>query len=189
MNSKEYPMLTEQNAANEANNNAPTLKVFEVTAAGFDEESVAGEALAYWVAAPTREAVKTAIQGHGAEFCGEVPYWIPSDVDFTLPRQRAELAETLMRHAAEQREAHERIGIKPLDAEKFYVLTPAAPGSAQPDSARVLGPFDDHRAAFLARCGWAYDQKTAPERAEILNGEELARGYAGRFGLLDATAR
>jgi len=71
-----------------------------------------------------------------------------------------------------------------LTAHKFYVLTPPLAEAAESKQSQVLGPFDDHRAAWLARCAWAYDVQSEPLRAEILRGEQLASDYGGRYGSL-----
>lgn len=74
--------------------------------------------------------------------------------------------------------------MKPLIANKFYVLTPRPARVPTPEQDQVLGPFDDHRAAWIARCTWAYDVQDHPDRAELLTGSELAADYLGRYGAL-----
>lgn len=71
--------------------------------------------------------------------------------------------------------------MRTLIAEKFYLLTPLTTSES---GERVLGPFEDHRAAWIARCGWAYDSCDMPDRAELLTGAELAQDYGGRHGVL-----
>lgn len=78
--------------------------------------------------------------------------------------------------------------MKMLEPGKFYILTPAKAGGGEAERERVLGPFEGHREAWLARGAWAYDSKDAEDRAEILTGEELDSQYMGRWGSVGAAA-
>ncbi len=77
--------------------------------------------------------------------------------------------------------------MKQLIAHKFYVLKPESKGEPAGDQSRVLGPFDGHRAGWLARCEWAYDRNDVPDRAELLTGAQLALDYGGRYGSVQTT--
>lgn len=83
--------------------NQDGLKVFEVTAAGFDASSDAADDLVYWVAAPSGDSVKAAIQDTGAVFCGNVMGWSMDDVDYTLPAEAVQLSSALLEKASEHR--------------------------------------------------------------------------------------
>lgn len=70
-----------------------------------------------------------------------------------------------------------------LEAGKHYILTPAPAALPEGGMARVLGPFDGHKEAWIAREGWAYSSRDKADRAEILTGLELGRDYAGLHGV------
>ena len=72
--------------------------------------------------------------------------------------------------------------MKALNAEKHYVLTPRPACVSAPQQEQVLGPFDDHRTAWLARCAWAFDSQDHPDRSEVVTGSELANDHLGRYG-------
>lgn len=79
------------------------LKVYEVTAAGFDGSSDATDDLVFWIAATSAEDVHQAIQGTGAVFGEEVLGCSLNDADFTLPAQAMNLSSALLEKASEHR--------------------------------------------------------------------------------------
>jgi hypothetical protein len=85
------------------------MKVFEVTAAGFDGGSDDTDDLLYWVAARTEEEVQAAIEDTGACFRGNVGFSAAVDVtrdvdvDFKLPGQSMQFASALLEKASAAR--------------------------------------------------------------------------------------
>jgi hypothetical protein len=79
------------------------IKIFEVTAAGFDGSTDETDDLVYWVASPSRREVETAIKDTGAKLCDEVPDLRPQDADYTLPAQSLNLSAVLLEHASNDR--------------------------------------------------------------------------------------
>jgi len=88
---------------------AAALKVFEVTAAGFDASSDETDDLVFWVAANSAEQVREAIKDTGAVFCGEVLGWSLNDAEFTLPAQAMGLSSALLEKASEHRNANRAV--------------------------------------------------------------------------------
>lgn len=79
------------------------LKVFEVTAAGFDGSTDETDDDVIWVAALSQADVEKAIADTGAKLWGEVTHWTPYVFDFTVPGQAAQLATALLEAASEAR--------------------------------------------------------------------------------------
>jgi hypothetical protein len=79
------------------------VKVYEITAAGFDASSDETDSLVYWVAAESEKIVRVAVQDTAAVFCGEVLGWSLRDVDYTLPAQAVQLSTKLLQHASDYR--------------------------------------------------------------------------------------
>ena len=77
-------------------------------------------------------------------------------------------------------------GVPALEAGKFYILTPTPTAVASGGESRVLGPFDQHVEAWMARNRWAYASADVADRAEIMTGAELERDYCGRHGTVVA---
>lgn len=82
---------------------ASGLKVFEVTAAGFDGATEETDDLVFWVAAFSQDQVEVAIRDTGAKFCGEVLGWSLADAEFFLPGQTMALSSALLEKASEYR--------------------------------------------------------------------------------------
>lgn len=82
---------------------ASGLKVFEVTAAGFDGATDETDDLVFWVAALSQSDVEKAIADTGARLCGEVSHWTAAVFDYTVPGQSAQLATHLLELASEAR--------------------------------------------------------------------------------------
>lgn len=85
------------------------MKVFEVTAAGFDGGSDDTDDLVYWVTARTEEEVQAAIADTGACFRGNVGFSDTIDVtrdvgvDFKLPVESMQFASALLEKASAAR--------------------------------------------------------------------------------------
>lgn len=79
------------------------LKLFEVTAAGFDASTDETDELVYWVAAMSAEEVQAVIEDTGAAFCGEVAELSLQEADFTLPAQSLNFASALLQKASDHR--------------------------------------------------------------------------------------
>ena len=89
------------------------LRLYEVTAAGFDGGSDDTDDHVLWVLAPSAEVVQDAIQDTDATFCGEVVRgpWITADLaDFKLPAQSMQLASALLEKASEHRNRNRPVG-------------------------------------------------------------------------------
>lgn len=67
--------------------------VIEVTAAGFDASTDSTDGKVFWVEAPDRATVESAVQGTGAKVWDELPVEYPAD--FLLPGQLSELRKVL----------------------------------------------------------------------------------------------
>lgn len=87
----------------DADKAASSLKVFEVTAAGYDGSSDETDDLVFWVAAFWQDQVELAISDTGAKLVGEVPDWGLADADFFLPGQTMALSSALLEKASEYR--------------------------------------------------------------------------------------
>lgn len=88
---------------------AAGLKVFEVTAAGFDASSDETDDLVFWIAAKSAQVVQDAIRDTGAVFCDEVLGWSLIDADFTLPMQAMGLSSALLEKASNHRNANRAV--------------------------------------------------------------------------------
>lgn len=87
------------------------LRLYEVTAVGFDGGSDDTDDHVLWVLAPSAEVVQDAIQDTGATFCGEVSGKTSSDLaDFKLPAQSMQLASALLEKASEHRNQNRQVG-------------------------------------------------------------------------------
>lgn len=77
------------------------LKVFEVTAAGFDASSDDTDDFVFWVSATSQGVVKDVIKDTGATYCGEVEVrGLVNSVDFRLPQQSMQFSSALLAKAS-----------------------------------------------------------------------------------------
>jgi hypothetical protein len=80
------------------------LRVFEVTAAGFDASTDDTDDSVFWVSSPSEAEVMTAIADTGAAYCGETTGMCDaSDVDFELPKQNMQFSSALLKIASDVR--------------------------------------------------------------------------------------
>lgn len=70
------------------------MRVFEVTASGFDASSDETDGHVFWVKAESESEVLAVIDGTGAKFCNEID--AGSDVDFVLPGDAGKLRDALI---------------------------------------------------------------------------------------------
>lgn len=84
------------------------LKVYEVTAFGFNADDSGTDERVVWVSAPGESVVIAAIEGTSAKLCGEIQTPITStDIDFRLPLQEGQLKECLLGFLQKDLEAME----------------------------------------------------------------------------------
>lgn len=96
--------------------NTNVLKVFEVTAEGFDGSSDQTDQLVFWVGATSADEVLTAIRDTGAKLCGQISDDCLPDVDFHLPGESMAFSSALLEKASEARNAN-RLICAPSDAD------------------------------------------------------------------------
>lgn len=72
------------------------MKVFEVTAAGFDGSTDDTDDRVFWINAPNGIEVLRAISNTGAKLCAEIEGGHRENVDFTLPEDTEKLRATLV---------------------------------------------------------------------------------------------
>ena len=85
------------------------LRVFEVTAAGFDASTDETDDLVFWVTAPSEDVVQAVIKDTGATFRSEPPSDCVADADFQLPRQAIAFSSELLEKASDLRNLNRQV--------------------------------------------------------------------------------